>query len=413
MTATDKIVYADAFAAGLPAPKPKGGSPSRYNFGVGHNDRETIPVDGLSAAAVSVLAREGQSLAVYVLGGSPLGYAPLREMVADKLRRRRGLDVTSDEILITSGSMQGIDLVNELLLQRGDVVIVEQFSYVAVFARLRRRGVDIVAAPLDEGGIDTGRLGQILSELAAQGRRPKYIFTIPTIQNPTGTIMGLERRRQLIALAREHHVPIFEDECYADLLWGEDAPPSLYAMAPDLVIQIGSFSKTLSPALRLGYLVAPWQAMSQILALKTDGGTGALDQMVAAEFLKEHFDSHVARLSGMLREKLDVMMEAIDREFGSAVTVLRPDGGMYAWLRFPDGVDLRALTQPGNEAGVAFNVGCDWAVDPDEGQNHIRLCFGYPTKEEIKEGIEVLARICFETLGIPERSGNRANRNPV
>jgi 2-aminoadipate transaminase len=250
-------------------------------------------------------------------------------------------------------------------------------------------------------------LTSVLERLKAAGKRAKYIYTIPTIQNPTGSIMSRERRERLIALARQYQTPIFEDECYADLAWAGNAPQALYGMAPDQVIHIGSFSKTLAPALRLGYLLAPWPALGQIVALKQDGGTAALDQMVAAEFLREHFDSHVESLSARLKRKLDVLMEALDREFGTSVSVNAPAGGLFAWVRFPDHVDVRELSAPASAAGVAFNAGTAWAVHPEDGKHNIRLCFGLVSEAEINEGIAELARVSFETLGLPERGANR------
>jgi 2-aminoadipate transaminase len=410
MTDRDKISYAKAFASALPAPKARSEPTRKYNFGSGHNDPDAIPVEGFAAAAASVLRREGRSLAVYSLGGSALGYKGLREVVVDKLNRHRGMDVSIDDVLITSGSLQGLDLVNALLLERGDVAIIEEFTYSAVLGKLKVLGVEAIPAPLDDGGIDMDRLEQLLAGLKASGRRAKYIYTIPTIQNPTGTILGVERRQRLIELARAYETPIFEDECYADLIWAGGAPPSLYAMAPDQVIHIGSFSKTLAPALRLGYVVAPWQALGQIAALKQDGGTGALDQMVAAEYFRDHFDAHVEKLTGMLKRKLDVLLEALDREFGAAVTVRAPEGGLFVWVRFPDDIDVRVLTKPANDAGVAFNPGTDWSVRPEDATNFIRLCFGLATEDEINEGIAELARVSFETIGLPERSANRAHR---
>lgn len=409
MTETDRVTYTHAFARHLPPARGREEVTRRYNFGTGHNDPEAVPVEDFVAAAASVLRREGKSLAIYGLGGSSLGYKGLREVVSDKLRRHRGMDVGIDNILVTSGSLQGMDLVNALLLDPGDTVIVEQFTYTSALSKLKWLGVEALPAPLDEGGIDMAALAALLETLQAQGKRAKYIYTIPTIQNPTGSILSLERRRQLIALSRRYDTPIFEDECYADLIWAGGAPPALYAMAPDRVIHIGSFSKTLAPALRLGYLVAPWEALGQILALKSDGGTGALDQMLAGEYFRAHFDEHVARLTGLLKAKLDLLVEAIDREFGTLATVQVPLGGLYAWVRFPPSIDARRLAQEAGKAGIAINAGPDWAAVPEEGAHSIRLCFGLVSASDIKEGIAELARVCHETFGLPERSGNRAN----
>ena len=166
-----------------------------------------------------------------------------------------------------------------------------------------------------------------LPTLKAKGITPKFIYTIPTIQNPTASILPLDRRHALLKLAREYNVAIFEDECYADLLWeGVEAPPALYALDPGCVIHLGSFSKSLAPALRLGYIVAEWEIMRRLLPLKGDSGTGALDQMVVAEYFSKNFDKHLRHLNGVLHDKLNTMVEAVEREFGAAAECWHPEG---------------------------------------------------------------------------------------
>ena len=403
------FAYPHLFGRDVPPPAPRWAGNAEFNFIGGHNDRSLVPVEGLIAAATAVLRRDGRDLALYSMAQGPQGYLGLRRFVADKLARWRGINGSPEDVLITSGSGQGIDLINQILLEPGDTVILEEFTYGGYLTKLRRIGVNIVGAPLDEGGIRIDTLAQILADLKKQGTTPKYICTVPTIQNPTGSIMPLERRHQFLALAAEYGVPIFEDECYADLTWGGmDAPPALYALDPSRVIHIGSFSKTLAPALRLGYVIADWQFMSRMVAIKTagDSGTGALEQMVVAEYFSTHFADHVAELSGVLKDKLDTMVEAVAREFGTAAEPWVPKGGIFLWLKLPDQVDVRKLVQPALKAGVAFNPGPEWAVDGDASKSRLRLCFGLATKEEIREGVARFARVCYEETGIPEQSAN-------
>jgi 2-aminoadipate transaminase len=403
------FAYPHLFGKEVPAPAPRWAGNAKFNFIGGHNDRALIPVEGLIEATQTVLRREGADLALYSLAQGPQGYQGLRRFVADKAARWRGIKASPDDVLITSGSGQAIDLINQVLLEAGDTVILEEFTYGGYLTKLRRLGVNIVGAPLDEDGIRIDVLGAILADLKRQGTTPKYICTIPTIQNPTGSIMPLERRRELLALARQYGVPIFEDECYADLTWGGmDAPPSLYSLDPDHVIHIGSFSKTLAPALRLGYVVADWGFMSRMVAIKTagDSGTGALEQMVVAEYFQAHFEDHVDELSRTLKGKLDTMVEAVEREFGTAVEPWLPKGGIFLWMKLPDQVDVRKLVQPALKAGIAFNPGPEWAVDGDAAKSRLRLCFGLTTKEEIRDGVAAFARVCHDETGIPEQSGN-------
>ena len=224
----------------------------------------------------------------------PLGYRPLREFLTRKLKSHADIDCAADEILITSGSTQGLALVNSLLVGKGDTILVEQETYGSAISRLVKIGVNAIGIPLDDEGLRLDALKQKLEELKQKGIKPKYIYTIPTMQNPTGAIMGEARRAALLKLAAEHGVMIFEDECYSDLVWTNKRPPSLYAMAKgEGVIFIGSFSKSIGPALRVGYIVAKWDVLSRLQALKQDAGSGAIEQMMLAEYCSKHFADHV------------------------------------------------------------------------------------------------------------------------
>jgi 2-aminoadipate transaminase len=407
------FAYPNLFGRQIPPPAARWGGNAKFNFIGGHNDRSLIPIEELIAATASVLRREGRELALYGMGLGPQGYPGLRRFVADKVKRWRGVDAGPDDVLITQGSGQAIDLVNAVLLEPGDTVILEEFTYQGYLSNLRRLGVKMVPLPLDEDGMRIDALADILDGLKRQGTTPKYICTTPTIQNPTGSILPLERRHQLLDLSRRYGVPIFEDECYADLTWSAmDAPPAIYSLDPSRVIHIGSFSKTLSPALRLGYVVCDWDFMSRMIAIKTErfSHTGALEQMVVAEYFSAHFQDHVDELSQQLKGKLDTMVEALEREFGTACEPWLPKGGIYLWMKLPDQVDVRKLVKPALDAGIAFNPGPEWAVDGDTAKSRLRLCFALTTKEEIRDGVAAFARVCYEETGIPEQSGNIRHR---
>src|SRR5262249_31901451 len=251
----------------------------------------------------------------------------LRQFLVEKLKRDAGISCTADEILMTSGSLQGIELVNGLLLSRGDTVLVEQVSYFGALSRLARLGVNAVGVPLDHEGLRPDALNAALDDLAGRGIRAKYIYTIPTVQNPTGAIMGEQRRLELLRLAEMHNVPIFEDDCYADLIWDGKRPPAIYTLSRNRnVIHVGSFSKSIAPALRVGYVVADWTVLSRMLTLKTDAGSGALEQMVLAEYCAPHFAAHVPELTRALRAKVETMMDALAEQFGTAAEFDDPKG---------------------------------------------------------------------------------------
>jgi 2-aminoadipate transaminase len=401
--------FSRLLARGLPEPAARFTGFPKFNFIGGHNDPAQIPIEGLTEAARSVLKREGSKLAMYNLAQGPQGYAALRDFVVDKVTKLRGISATRDDVLITSGSGQGIQLVNRLLLEPGDTVILEEFSYSGSISQARAMGANVIGAPLDADGLVIDSLARILEELKGTGKRPKYIYTIPTVQNPTGSILPLDRRHALIALAKKYGVPIFEDECYADLIWGEPAPPALYALAPEHVIHIGSFSKNLAPALRLGYAIAGWPILSRMIACKTDGGTGALDQMITAEYFSHHFGAHLGKLNATLHAKQTTLAEAMAREFGTAAEPWHPKGGIFQWFRLPDSVDVRKVLKPAADAGISFNAGPEWSCDPEAAKSHFRLCFALLSPQEIKDGVAALARVFYEHTGVPQRSANVEN----
>jgi 2-aminoadipate transaminase len=172
------------------------------------------------------------------------------------------------------------------------------------------------------------------------------------------------------------------------------------------VIHVGSFSKSIAPALRVGYVVAPWEQLSRMLALKTDAGSGALEQMVLAELCTRHFDQHVAKLTRVLEGKLDTLIEALAEQFGTAAELERPKGGIFLWVKLPDAVDIQRLAVAAASAGVAINPGPEWSTDATWSRSRLRLCFGSATPQEIREGIAVLAEVCRREFGLPVRSGN-------
>jgi 2-aminoadipate transaminase len=399
--------FAPLLPPGLPAPAAKWTGLAKYSFIGGNNDPDQVPVEGLIDAVNAVLKREGKTLATYGLASGPQGYRPLRDFLTAKLRRDAGIDCVADDILIVSGSLQALDLVNQTLLAHGDTVIIERDTYQGALTRLARLGVNAVGIPLDHDGMRIDALAAALADLRHRGVTPKYIYTIPTVQNPTGTIMPEARRAQLLKLAQEYGVPIFEDDCYADLIWDGQRPPALYAMSRNAgVIHIGSFSKSIAPALRVGYIVAPWNALSRMLALKTDAGSGALEQMVLAEYCAPHFVDHVPKLTRGLRAKLDTLMEALNEQFGTSAEFEDPKGGIFLWVKLPDHVDTLKLYQAALAAGVAINPGPEWSTDKAYSGSRLRLCFASPSHDQIREGVAVLADVCHREFGVPPRSAN-------
>ncbi len=387
--------FAPFFRKDLPAPAGLWSGYPEYNFTGGHNDPDSIPAEELSAALTDVLAREGRTLATYNLESGPLGYRPLRELIATKLGERAGLSCDADQVLVVSGSLQALDLANAVFIEPGDTVIVEALTYSGALRRLDRCGADWIGIGVDDEGLRTDELAGALDAMKGRGVRPKYIYTIPTVQNPTGTVMSRERRLELLRVAGEYSVPIFEDDCYADLLWDGERPPALRALDESGgVFYCGSFSKSLAPSVRVGYVVADWPVLSRMLTMKTDGGTGALEQMVLSEFVSAHFDSHVDALRKTLKGKRDAIVSALKEQFGPAAKLSVPRGGIFIWVTLPDAVDTSRLAEVALAEGVAINPGAEWTADPQSGRHSLRLCFGNPSIETIREGVARLAKIC-------------------
>jgi len=402
---TASFDYTALLRPNLPPAAAKWSGFPKYNFVGGHNDTASVPVDGLIAAASRVLRREGRTLAMYGLESGALGYRPLREFIARKLAKDAGIVCSPEEILVTSGSLQGLDLVNQVLLSAGDTVIVEDMTYAGTITRLKRLGVNIVGVRVDGDGLSSAGLEAALTDLRRRAIRPKYIYTIPTVQNPTATVMSESRRAALLELSQTFGVPIFEDECYADLVWDGQRPRALRGMdETDRVVHIGSFSKSIAPALRIGYLVAGWPLMSRILSVKNDGGSGALEQMILAEYCLENFDTHVRALRVTLRRKLDALMQALQAQFGADAEFEVPPGGIFLWVKLPEAVDTTRLAQAALQAGVAINPGAEWTTAAATGRTRLRLCFAHPTEQVIREGIAELAQVCRREFGVPARS---------
>ena len=394
--------YSALFNRELPPPTPRWAGHPRYNFIGGHSDPDMVPTEGFIESAERVFRGDPRNISMYNFSGGPQGILPLREFLVDKLGEHRGINTTIDDVLITSGSGQGIELINEILLEEGDTAIVEAFSFSGALGNLRRRKVNIVGIEVDQEGMRMDHLAQALEDLRQRGVRPKYIYTIPTLQNPTGTVLSMERRFRMLELSEEYGVPIFEDECYADLIFEGEYENAIRSLDDsNRVLHIGSFSKTLGPGTRLGYVVASWDVMSRLLSRKNDAGTGVMDQMIVGDYFTHHYEDHILEMRSALQRKCDVLSGALRESFGPSVEFEVPRGGMYLWVKLPDGVDSRQLEGPALREGIAFNPGPDWSADPDAAAGYIRLCFALPSEAEIREGVEKMADVFRREGALP------------
>jgi 2-aminoadipate transaminase len=365
---------------------------TEYNFGSGMPDPKSFPTAALADAARRVLLREGPGLVRYP---EARGYLPLREIAAGRFRRNHGTDTAAGEVTLTTGSMQAIILATQALVRPGDTVVVEEFCYSGTLGVLRQFGARIAGVTLDDQGIVPQALEATLDRLEREGRTVSFVYTIATHQNPSGTILPPERRAAVLDICRRRGVLVVEDDCYADVVFEGEMPRAIYTLAaPGEVLYIGSFSKILGPGARLGYFIAPPPLAEKLLAFKRDGGTSALSSMIVAEYFQEHLWEHIAEVCAAVRAKRDVLFAALERELGGLADWTRPSGGLFSWIKLPEGVDTQAIARLAKERHLLYGSGRSFdAADRDV--SYLRLAFGFIDEDLIPDGVALLGE-CLE-----------------
>jgi 2-aminoadipate transaminase len=343
---------------------------------------ECLPVEDLADCARAVLERDGHRVLSYGPAG---GYEPLRELLGE----RHGVD--AGRVLVTNGSLQAFALVVKLLLGDGDRrVLVEGPTYDRSLRILADAGAEVTAVPFGDDGLDLDALAREIDKEPA----PAFLYTIPTFQNPSGRTQPLHVRRRLVALARERGVLIVEDDPYALVRFEGEPLPSLFELAGgEGVIYASSFSKVVSPGLRVGYVVSPPKVGGalQELATRTYLAPVFLPQAIVWEYLERGlFEPNLDRIRGLLRARRDAMLAALARACPPGASWSRPEGGYFVWLDLPDGVDAGAVLARGEEAGVTFVAGADFYSGGRGGQSSARLAYSFVSPDEIVEGIDRL-----------------------
>ncbi len=363
------------------------------SFAGGLPDPSSFPVEELKVIAAHVLETQAHIALQY---GPTEGDPRLREHLV-KWMAKDGIRTTAARVLITTGSQQGLDLVGRVLLDPGDVVIVELPSYMAALHVFRSYRAEMIGVPQDDDGIRTDQLESTLASLRRGGRRPKFIYVVPDFQNPSGVTLAHARRVRLLELSRDYHTFVVEDTPYRELRFEGTAPPPLAALDTDgRVIYLSTFSKTLSPGLRIAWMAASEEFVQRFVTAKqaVDLCCPSLTQAIAAEFCaRGHIYARIPTLVSLYRHKRDVMLAALEREMPDGVSWTHPAGGLFLWVRLPDGMDSEVLLRSAvEEEGVAYVVGAGFHADGG-GRNALRLNFSYPSDAEIEEGIRRLARL--------------------
>lgn len=376
-----------SFAGGLPAP-------------------ELFPVEELREAADRVLREHGAQALQY---GQTEGYLPLRKFICERMNRY-GIKSQPSNVFVTTGSQQALDLIGKLLINPGDRVLVEELTYLGALQAWNAYQAEYISVTSDDNGLCTN----LLEDALRIG--PKFMYVLPNFQNPGGTTLPMERRMDLVRLSNKYGVPLVEDDPYGSLRYeGEHLPP-LVALDADFqtevglngggfmagnVIYLGTFSKTLAPGLRLGWVVAPIEVIDHLVMSKqgTDLHSSAFDQMLAHEALRTGFlDEHIRKIRQVYGERRNVMLRALERYFPDGCSWTHPEGGLFLWARVPEWIDTTELLQDAVAAKVAYVPGFAFYADASRGHNTMRLNFSNAQPEQIEEGIRRLGNLLKEKV---------------
>jgi 2-aminoadipate transaminase len=364
--------------------------PGIISFAGGLPSPDTFPIDAMREASERVLSQDGRAALQYAASE---GLPQLREWVAQDLKKQ-GMQVSSDQVLITTGSQQGLDLVAKVLIDAGSKILVETPTYLGALQAFMPMEPDVVSVDSDDEGV-------VAEDLRAKAQDARFIYLLPNFQNPTGRTMSEARRAAVARVAQDTGLPVIEDNPYGDL-WFDSAPAaSLSARLPEQSLYLGSFSKILAPGLRLGYVVAPKALYPKLLQAKqaADLHTPSFNQRVVAEVLKDGFiERHVPTIRALYKRQCDAMLEALDREMaGLGVSWNRPAGGMFLWAQLPAGMDAVQLLPKAVDNGVAFVPGAAfYAAQPV--QETLRLSFVTSTVDQIRTGVAALAQTIRDNL---------------
>ncbi|PRC92058.1 PLP-dependent aminotransferase family protein [Solimicrobium silvestre] len=363
--------------------------PEVISFAGGLPSPETFPVERMRAAFDKVLSTSGKSALQY---GPTDGYAPLREFIANSLSTN-GAKISPDQVLMVSGSQQGLDLLGKVLLDEGSKALVETPSYLGALQAFSVYRPEFVSVEMDEHGL-------LPSAVAAKGEGARLLYSLPNFQNPTGLTLSTERRIELVETCARMRIPLLEDDPYGALCYRGEPLPKMLNMNPDGVIYMGSFSKVLTPGIRLGYVVAPHKLIRKLEQAKqaADLHTAQLTQMVVYEVIKDGFlDEHIPTIRTFYSGQCDIMLDALSKHFPAGVTWTKPDGGMFIWVKLPQHIDSMALSTEAIAQNVAFVPGVPFYAGVPE-TNTLRLSFVTVSPERIYEGIEKLGKLIASKL---------------
>lgn len=369
--------------------------PEIISFAGGLPAAELFPIEEMAAACGTVLRDNGEKALQYSLTE---GFLPLREWIAERENSRVGTKLTAENILITHGSQQALDLIGKLLINKDDVILCESPTYLSALNVFKTFEGRILEVPTDQEGIIVRELAQLL----ASTPNVKLLYTIPTFQNPSGKTWSLERKREVSALARQYDVALVEDAPYEELRYSGEATASMLSFPQaETIIRTGSFSKVLCPGLRIGWIAADTEVIEKLVLIKqsTDLQSNTFAQMQIAQFIQDNsMDAHIGRLIHAYRLRRDAALSAIARYFPSEVQYTHPEGGLFLWLELPEKINTTTLLQKSLERHVAFVSGESFYAEKRR-YNTMRLNFSCMDEEKIDAGFKILGELISEELG--------------
>lgn len=364
------------------------GQPNMISFAAGNPASETFPISELHGLAGEILENKGEMALQY---GVTEGYEPLREQTKKRLSQKYGMVQPSDELMILSGGQQGIDLLSKCLLNEGDVVLCEAYSFIGALNTFRSYGARLVGIPLEEDGMNL----DVLEDILQHEPNVKLIYTIPTFQNPMGITMSEQRRKKLYELAVQYDVMIVEDSPYFELRYSGEAAPAIKTWdRTGHVIYLGSYSKIISPGLRVGFLCAQADLVAKLVVAKqcADVHNPLLTQMLVSHYLERYdLDEHIAFCCNIYREKRNRMLEKMELLFPKEVSFTRPEGGLFLWCNLPETVSGMEFCKQATESGVACVPGGTFDPNGNPDCPCFRVNFSLPTLEQIDRGVSILA----------------------
>ena len=365
-------------------------SANYISFIYGFPDRESLPNPSVARATHQALEKHSGWALQY---GKTTGVSELVDVLLDKLKRDQGLVAGPENLMITAGGSQAIQLVLDLFVDPGDIVVAEAPTWMGFIDALNNVGGRLVTVPLDESGANTVALEATLKQLAEAGTPPKFIYVISNFQNPSGISTTVDRRKRIAELAAEYGTLVLEDDAYHDLRFEGEHIPSIYSLdRAGYTMYLGTLSKIMGAGMRIGWLLAPEPIIRRLAQLKIDGGTNIFGSFVAAEWIPEHLDDHIDTLKEIYGRRRNVMIESLERHMPEGTSWTSPEGGFFIWLTLPGSIDAKELLPHARERGVEYLPGETCYTD-GRGKNQIRLAYSFADDATIDEGIRILAEV--------------------